>query len=108
MEVEDVRLRFAAIVNIAYALFRVLAGLLFTVIVARSVAVQDLALYGVALSLASMIGSLVGFWGFWASRAAARGVAEAAPTGFMLTLVYAAVSIPLYVLFSSLLLKPDS
>jgi len=102
LKVEGVRLRLAAAINMSYALFRALAGLLFIVIVTRSVSLEEFALYGVSVSLASILGSLVLLWSFWASRASARGLEEAPATGLALTLAYAISSVPLYIGFSYL------
>ena len=89
----SVRLRRAAVVNFLTLSIRNLFTLLYAVVVARALGVNDYAALGVTVSIAFALTAPTIVWVYWAQRAAARGVPGALETWTLLTAAYTAAAL---------------
>lgn len=87
-----VRLRYSTIVNYISMIYRLIASVGFTVVIARKLSPHDFGVWGITLSTALMLINLWGIMGFWMSRDIARGDPEALPAGTSAAVVYAAAA----------------
>ena len=82
------------------------ASIVFTILLARFLSVEEFAMYGVVAALALILSQPVQLWSFWASRRAVwdwgRGESGPGKTGLTVTLAYAIVAFPVYASISAL------
>lgn len=86
------RLRYSTIVNYLSMIYRLVASVGFTVIVARKLAPTDFGVWGITLSTTLMLASLWGLIDFWMRRDIARGDPESLRAGTSAALMYMAVA----------------
>jgi len=102
VEVDElhIRLRYSAVVNYLAQLYRLAVAVGFAIIVARRLSVEAFGLWGIVLSISTMLSSASALWRFWTSRFLARGRGEAATTCLALSLLYCALGSIIYVALS--------
>ena len=103
MSVERIRLRFSSIVNYLAIMYRMVVAIGFTVVIARRLSISEFGLWGVILSLATMLMTPIAFWSFWVQRYLSRRVRGSFGTGLSLTLLYCCMITPIYVSIGSLI-----
>lgn len=86
------RLRYSTIVNYLSMIYRLIASVGFTVVIARKLAPHDFGVWGITLSTTLMIANLWGIIDFWMRRDIARGDLEAFYAGTFAALFYATVA----------------
>jgi len=104
-----IRLRFSSIVNYLAIIYRMVIAIGFTIIVARKLGINEFGLWGVLLSLTSMLTTPTTFWSFWIQRYLSRKVKKSFGTGLLLTLIYNCIITPIFigmgVLLGSIIIK---
>ncbi|MCD6278760.1 MAG: hypothetical protein J7J11_03665 [Desulfurococcales archaeon] len=83
-----IRLRYAALINYASMIYRMLVAVGFVVVVARRLPVSEFGLWGIMLSASLMLSAPVSIWSYWSRRYYVRGKVEASGTGLILTIMY--------------------
>jgi len=100
MQSTRIRLRYSTIMNYVAALYRLLTAILFAVIVIRKLSIDSFGLWVVTFSLSNVFSTPSALWNYWMFRFTSRGRVEAPTTGLIMSLLYVAASIPLYVAIS--------
>ncbi len=100
MKSPRIRLRYSTVLNYVAVLYRLLTAVLFAVIVIRKLSVESFGLWVVAFSMSNVFALPSSLWNYWMFRFASRGFSRAPFTGLVLTLLYAATAVPIFVAIS--------
>ena len=95
-----IRLRYSTLVNYSASLYRLATSILFIVIVARKLPIQEFGIWGITFSLITFLSIPMNIWMFWATRFIARNVKGSFGTSFIITLLFMTIISPIYVFIS--------
>ena len=94
---QRIRVRLSALVNFLTNMYRIIASVIFSLIVIRRLDPGDYGLYSVALNTSNALNTPNSVWSFWSSRRHVLGVSISPKASMILSLLYLAISIPLYI-----------
>ncbi len=96
-DVSRVRVRYSVLVNYVSRLIRFGASIVTSIIIARSLSVEEYGLLGLLLSIYNILLYAYAIWDWWMYRFYARGRVEYASAALFLSLVYMPLSMLIYV-----------
>jgi len=94
---QRIRVRLSALVNFLTSMYRIIASIIFSLIVIRRLDPNDYGLYSVALNTANALNTPSSVWSFWSSRRHVLGISISPRASMILSLLYLVISIPLYI-----------
>ncbi len=97
-ELASIRVRYSTIVNYLSQVYRLLLTILFTLIVARKLSVEDYGLWITIIGVANVLTMAHWIWGMWSLRFYARKKYEMVSAAYALTLIYIPISLAVFML----------
>ncbi len=85
---EEIRLRYSTVVNYVASVYRLVAALATTVLIARKLSLTEFSIWGVIISLSLAASVVPGLWLFWVRRSVARGDLSSASSGLIASTIY--------------------
>ncbi len=92
-EIRSLRLRFSTLSGYGVLAYRIIASLLFTIIVLRKLSVEDYGLFMVIMALTQLFVPITSIWNLWVYRFYSRKKYEFLPSGFFLSTIHAILSV---------------
>lgn len=97
-ELASIRVRYSTIVNYISQVYRLMLTMLFTLVVARKLPVEDYGLWTTIIGVVNVLSMVHWIWGMWSLRFYARKRYAMVSAAYALTLIYAPISLVIFLL----------